>query len=139
MNKILNCGFAAMISCTLMCGTAFAADYSYENQSFPDDGSWRERVDMKGEDPDWSEYSFEDFKNIEFEYFADGIVPEYSLNQKQLDYLNLNYPSVIYKQPQVDYIESSENDLIQLTINMFNENGMKFYLDDFHKKLLTVE
>lgn len=87
---------------------------------------------MRCEDPDWSGYSMEDFREIDFAKFADGSVPESSLDEGQLACLEESRPTVIHRPPvKADAIDMTpvieDEGLIALTRRVFEEEGVAFH------------
>ena len=109
---------------------ALAEDWSYESQAFERPSSYPE--DMMCEDPDWSDYTIDEFMELDFDNFAENVVPDYTLNEEQLAYLEDSYPTVIYRSPVKadvpDIAPIREDDgLIALTRRVFEEEGMAFH------------
>ena len=124
----------ALASVTLLlccpCAQALAEDWSYESQVFERPSSYPE--DMMCGDPDWSDYSIDEFMELDFGNFADNVVPDYTLSEEQLAYLEDNHPTVIYRSPakadEADIAPIRDDDgLIALTRRVFEEEGMPFH------------
>lgn len=119
------------ISSMLHAHKAFGEDWSHGNQVFERPSHYTE--DMRCEDPDWSEYPIDEFMGLGFANFAEGTVPDYTLNEEQLAYLEDNRPTVIYRSPvKADVIDiapvQEDEGLIALTRRMFEKEGMTFIL-----------